>query len=171
MEIGDYKLLNTIRELRDFNDYAVDRDGNVYSFKNKKIRKLRPGWKHKKHGYQFVRLSDRYGNKKNFTIHRLVALAFIPTHDTSLEVNHKNKNCSDNRVENLEWMTYRDNPKVNGFVLDKFISDKIKNVHAASRRKGLSVPNSYEFMNNLIEAALEQHINQYGLRKLLHNAQ
>ena len=169
VENVDHKLLSTIWELRDFNDYAVDKDGNVYSFKYKKVNKLKPGWKHKKHGYQFVRLTDRYGNKKNFTVHRLVALAFIPTHDTSLEVNHKNKNCLDNRVENLEWLTHKKNPKIEGFVLDKFISDKIEIVHAASLRKGLKVPNSYEFMNSLIEGALEQHINQYGLRKVMAN--
>lgn len=167
----DYKLLNTIEDLEDFNDYAVDKDGNVYSFKYKTMKRLRPGWKHKKHGYQFVRLTDRYGNKKNFTVHRLVALAYIPTDDTTLEVNHKNRNCLDNRVENLEWMSHKQNVDynqfVNGFSLDQFVSDKIKLVHAASIRKGLPVPNSYEFMNSLIEGALEQYINQYGLRKVM----
>jgi hypothetical protein len=167
----DYKLLNTIKDLKDFNDYAVDKDGNVYSFKYKRMRRLRPGWKHKKHGYQFVRLTDKYGNKRNFTVHRLVALAYLPTDDTTLEVNHKNRNCLDNRVENLEWMTHKDNVDynqlVNGFSLDHFVSDKIKTVHAASIRKGLPVPNSYEFMNSLIEGALEQYINRYGLRKVM----
>ena len=159
-------LLNTIQELKDFNDYAVDKDGNVYSFKFKTPRRLRPGWKHKKHGYQFVRLTDRYGNKKNFTIHRLVALAYIPTDDTTLEVNHKNKNCSDNRVENLEWVDHK-KKNINAFPLDESISDKIKRVHIASIRKGLKVPNSYEFTNKVIDDALEQYINQYGLRKVM----
>jgi hypothetical protein len=169
----DFKLLNTIEDLEDFDDYAVDKNGNVYSFKYKRVHQLKPGWKHKKHGYQFVRLTDRHGNKKNFYVHRLVALAYIPTDDTSIEVNHKNRNCLDNTVENLEWMTRKENIDynqfVNGFMLDQFVANKIKSVHAASIRKGLPVPNSYEFMNSIIEGALEQYINQYGLRKVMIN--
>jgi hypothetical protein len=167
----DCKLLNTIESLEDFNDYAVDKNGNVYSFKYKRARRLKPGWKHKKHGYQFVRLTDKQGNKKNFSVHRLVALAYIPTDDITLEVNHKNRNCLDNRIENLEWMTRKQNNDynqiVNGFSLNQFVTNKIKTVHAASIRKGLPVPNSYEFMNSIIEGALEQYINQYGLRKVM----
>lgn len=39
----------------------------------------------------------------------MVANAFIPKDDQTLEVNHKNRIRSDNRVENLEWLTHTDN--------------------------------------------------------------
>ena len=167
------KHINQIKGLENFDDYAVDVDGNVWSFKYKKIRKLSPGWAKKRGNYLFVRLSDRMGNKKNLYVHRLVAMAYLSCDNFNSEVNHINRNQCDNRIENLEWMNRKENMKhlseTKGFVLDEYITNKVKEVHAASHRKGLSVPNSYEFMNSIIEGALEQYINQYGLRKVMNN--
>jgi len=168
------RYLSDIETLKDYPGYAVDTEGNVWSFKYKTMRKLSPGWKRKKYPYLFVRLSDRHGNKKNFTVHRLVAMAFIPTDDLSLEVNHKNRNGCDNKLENLEWVTHNQNMKhysdsiTNGVLkVDKLLIEKLKKVHVASIRKGLPVPDDYVFTNSIIEGALEEFINQYGLRKVM----
>lgn len=168
-----YKKLTDIKGLELFEDYAVDPDGNIWSSKYRKIRKLKPGWAKKRGNYLFVRLTDKRGNKRNLYVHRLVAMAYLPCDDFSLEVNHINRNQCDNRIENLEWINRKNNMKhtseVKGFILDNHITNKIKEVHAASYRKGLPVPNSYEFMNSMIERALEQYIIQYGLRKVMNN--
>lgn len=59
-------------------------------------------------GYKVIGL--RKGGKKRFySIHRLVAKAFIHTNDYSLQINHKNLNKADNSVDNLEWVLPHDN--------------------------------------------------------------
>lgn len=59
-----------------------------------------------KMGYAFVIF-----DKKNITIHKLVALTFIPNPSNKKTVNHKNWIKNDNREVNLEWATYSENQK------------------------------------------------------------
>ena len=59
-------------------------------------------------GYMKVHLC-KDGKPKNAFVHRLVAQAFIPNPDNLPQVNHINEDKSDNRVENLEWVTCREN--------------------------------------------------------------
>lgn len=47
----------------------------------------------------------RVGHEKHVTVHRLVAETFIPNPLELPQVNHKNFDRADNRVENLEWCT------------------------------------------------------------------
>lgn len=60
-------------------------------------------------GYCRVTLSKK-NEKKIFSNHRLVAIAFIPNPNNLPEVNHKKDNeKSNNKIDNLEWVTSKEN--------------------------------------------------------------
>lgn len=61
------------------------------------------------HGYAYIKLAKRDGRQKTAKIHRLVAKAFIPNPDNLPQINHKDENKRNNRVDNLEWCTARYN--------------------------------------------------------------
>jgi hypothetical protein len=87
------------------NNYKVSSLGRVYSNISEHLLSLKP---HKTYRYVCLPLIGR-GNRNSYRVHRLVAQAFIPNPFNKKEVNHKNKNRSDNRVENLEWSTAMEN--------------------------------------------------------------
>lgn len=59
-------------------------------------------------GYRQLTLS-KWGDKKQKSVHRLVAESFIPNPDCKLEINHIDGDKANNKVNNLEWCTRREN--------------------------------------------------------------
>lgn len=61
-------------------------------------------------GYKSIKLYKN-NKTKNFTIHRLIAIAFIPNPNNHPIINHIDGNPLNNKIENLEWCTYKHNSK------------------------------------------------------------
>ena len=59
-----------------------------------------------RNGYQMVKLTVNK-IKKDYLVHRLVALTFLDNPLNLPQVNHKDKNKLNNSVDNLEWYQYR----------------------------------------------------------------
>lgn len=102
-QIQDFHYLEGNKFIIDFINlgYNIDKFGIVT--KNGKILK---GFNNK--GYRRLSL-NRNGIAIKYSIHRLVAAAFIPNIENKKEVNHINGIKDDNRVENLEWATQSEN--------------------------------------------------------------
>ena len=78
-------------------------------FMNRKERLMTHQLRGKK-GYEYacVRLRTDMGVTKTYSIHRLVAQAFIPNPENKPTVDHINRDRLDNRVENLRWATHEE---------------------------------------------------------------
>lgn len=93
-----------IKDIKEFKDYTIDTEGNVYSKRKRKCLKQTIN----KYGYCKVTLQkDKY--KKMYSVHRLVAEAFIPNYNKLPQVNHIDGDKQNNHVANLEWCTAKHN--------------------------------------------------------------
>lgn len=63
-----------------------------------------------KHGYWTFNFKQD-NRKKNVKLHRLVAICFIPNPNNKPYVNHIDNNPANNRVDNLEWVTAKENTR------------------------------------------------------------
>lgn len=88
--------------------YFASPDGAIFSRKSGEMRRLKstPNWR----GYHRISVREPGQRVYNATVHALVALTFIgPRPSPAMHIAHLNGNPADNRLENLAYVTPKEN--------------------------------------------------------------
>lgn len=168
------KQISDIEGMENYKFYYVTINGDIYSNKYTKIRKLKTHSVGKNKHYRVVQLSDGKGNTKSFYVHRIVVSAFLPNPTNSWGVEHIDGDVTNNALSNLRWLGRK--REVNGNIeldtdrltLSKDLSDFIKLVHLSAIKKDIPVPDTYEFFHGILSESLNEYINRYGLKKTMY---
>jgi hypothetical protein len=105
-EVASLENCKELFELSGFGGkYAITKDGLVFSRHYGNWRRLKPDFLR---GYERVGLVSE-GKQKNYSVHRLVAQTFLPNPENKPQVNHIDCNPANNKLENLEWATGKEN--------------------------------------------------------------
>lgn len=105
-DIHGYEGLYQVSNLGNVKSLHYGKKTDHLNWKNQPPRLLRQ--KVSTSGYLRVELY-RPDSRKNFYVHRLVALAFIPNCENKNEVNHIDGNKLNNNADNLEWVSRSEN--------------------------------------------------------------
>ena len=113
-------------------------------------------------GYVYVLLCNK-GKCKNVRLHKLVAEAFIPNPYNLPQINHKDGNKQNNKVDNLKWCTCQENIRHaynNGLASNK---NKIK--IQKCDLNGICI----EEFNSILEASLKTKVSIGSISLCINN--
>ena len=125
--------------------YEVSDTGMVRSRKSDHYRLIKQKY-NRFTGYYAVDLR-KDGECKTYSIHRLVAAAFIPNPDALPYVNHKDEDKTNNSVENLEWCTsqynnlyssYKRRKRIEAYTVDGELLATFESVNTAAQILGVT---------------------------------
>ena len=143
------------------NLYKINTNGEIYSVISNKI--LKPS----KDSGEYLNISLRKnGRYYQMLVHRLVALQFLDNPNNYKYINHKDRNKTNNNINNLEWCTASYNSNYENMIANNNklykgfkikITDTIDNIN-------------YNF-NTIREAAKELKLSYASLTRVLHTKQ
>lgn len=131
-------------------DYYVRDNGTIFSGKTHKILSVQLD----KNGYEKVRLISEDGKRHRYSVHRLVLENFNPIDGMQdFQVNHIDRDKRNNRLENLEWTTCKENiahaiknnlrSKINGAA--KLTIEQVKEIFIRSHKGETNISLGKEF--------------------------
>ena len=105
----------------------------------------------------YKRVELHYNNKHKLgLVHRMVAQAFLPNPDNLPEVNHRDEDPSNNNVDNLEWITHKDNMNY-GTRTQRAVANTDWEAHSLQKQKAVYAvypdTNNVELFKSVKEAA------------------
>jgi hypothetical protein len=103
-------------------------------------------------------------NRKNYSVHRLVAEKYIPNPFNKPFVNHKNGLKSDNRIDNLEWVTQEENIIHSALVLGNTHKRKFS-WKEISEIRSKYIPNEY----SIAKLAKEYNTHSRSIQLIINN--
>lgn len=136
--------------------FAISDQGRLWSKRSKKILKQ---YIHK-NGYYVcsTKIGGRKGVNKCFKIHRLVAEAFLENPENKPTVNHKDGNKLNNKLENLEWSTHKEQ-------IEHAISTGLTSSRKEENNPSAKITNSEAYA--ILQARMETGLGAVNLGRLL----
>ena len=119
-------------EVQDYHNYLIYEDGSIYS---KKRLGTKGGFlKSVTHNGGYLRVGLwKDGKYKYFSVHRLVALHYIPNPHNYEQVDHIDRDRQNNSIDNLRWVNHSMNQQNTGLRKDNQL--QIKNIHYVKLNK------------------------------------
>ena len=133
--------------IKGFENYFVTKDGKVFNTTNSKQNILDTPVEIKVHqnkvtGYMQTTLQNKATGMKAKTLylHRLVAETYLEKPSNKhIQVNHKNFNKADNRIDNLEWVTPQQNKAHANILISNLVLQNHLKVNDRLLRVGIKV--------------------------------
>lgn len=136
------------KTIEEFPLYEITENGVI---RNKKTGQIRKQYLNKD-GYYTIGLSN--GNQiKTVQVHRLIAKTYLGRPENATEIDHIDKNRTNNRLENLRWVTHNENMKSQS--------------RAFGPIKAVQNVETQEIFHSITEAANKYHIAKQNISAVL----
>lgn len=95
----------TWKKIKQNQNYSINENGKI---RNDNTKKLKQSYVNKQNGYLYVDLWENNKSTK-YSVHRLIAEAFLPNPESKPCIDHKDGNRQNNSLDNLRWASYSEN--------------------------------------------------------------